>query len=269
MYSLLIICANGMYSAKKYTRLEVAANPFIVLCGPQKYCEFRLSISQGFQGIGAIIGPVVAGKVLPEFVESETSLGNVQWVYLGIAFFVFVLAIAIYYSVIPEVKYVSQLVMVILNFDFFKKNTNCVLFRDSDFPTHPERNGPTSLWKSEYVTGFAWSIMAQFLYCGVQEIMSRFSGTYLEEGAPTTYNYSSTSSHGLFIAGRFVAGFVALVLRPRYILLASMACCTISTIFSLVNTGMSTGIAVIQIIWFFEVNTSYYSSNFLPLLMLA
>ncbi|KAK4939336.1 hypothetical protein LTR66_015014, partial [Elasticomyces elasticus] len=34
--------------------LEVAANPFIALCGPPRYSEIRLNISQGVQAIGSI-----------------------------------------------------------------------------------------------------------------------------------------------------------------------------------------------------------------------
>lgn len=206
--------------------IELAANPFIVLCGPQKYCESRLCISQGFQAVGSLIGPIVASQVLPELVVSETSLGGVQWVYLGIAFFVFLLAIAFYYSKIPEAE-------------------------DTDFPTSTERHGFTSLWKGKYAMGFVWSIIAQFLYTGVQEVFSRFSGTYLGQGTSAVYSFSTTS-HGLFVAGRFVAGFAMLALRQRYILLVAVAGCTVSTAFALTTESMSTGNVMIQLIWFFE-----------------
>lgn len=82
----------------------MAANSFVILCGPARFGEARVNFSQGFQAIGATVGPIVATLVLPEFIVGETSLGNVQWVYLGNAFFVFLLAIAYYYCSIPEVK---------------------------------------------------------------------------------------------------------------------------------------------------------------------
>ncbi|KAH0614803.1 uncharacterized protein H6S33_000439 [Morchella sextelata] len=219
-------CVSMVVLGLGLATIELAANPFIVLCGPLKYCESRLCISQAFQAVGALIGPLVASQVLPELLEGETSLGGVQWVYLGIAFFVFLLAIAFYYSKIPEMK-------------------------DTDFPTGPERHGFTSLWKGEYAVGFAWSVVAQFLYTGAQEIFSRFSGTYLGQGTSAVYS-SSTTSHGLFVAGRFVAGFAMLALRPRYILLAALTGCTVTTAVALITQSMSTGTVMIQLIWFLE-----------------
>lgn len=101
--------------------------------------------------------------------------------------------------------------------------------------------------------GFAWSVVAQFLYTGAQEIFSRFSGTYLGQGASAEYS-SSTTSHGLFVAGRFVAGFAMLAFRPRYILLAAVTGCTVTTAFALITQSMSTGTVMIQLISFLEVS---------------
>ncbi|KAK5139422.1 hypothetical protein LTR04_003589, partial [Oleoguttula sp. CCFEE 6159] len=44
--------------------LEIAANPFIALCGPAEYSEIRLNLSQGVQAIGSIVSPLLARKVL-------------------------------------------------------------------------------------------------------------------------------------------------------------------------------------------------------------
>lgn len=101
--------------------------------------------------------------------------------------------------------------------------------------------------------GFIWSLVAQFLYTGAQEIFSRFSGTYLGEGTSAVYS-SSTTSHGLFVAGRFVAGFAMLALRPRYILLAAVTGCTVTTAFALITQSMRIGTVMIQLIWFLEVS---------------
>ena len=38
--------------------LEVAANPFIVLCGPSEYGEMRLQLSQAFQACGTVVSHV-------------------------------------------------------------------------------------------------------------------------------------------------------------------------------------------------------------------
>ena len=82
--------------------LETAANPFIALCGPMENAEVRLNISQGFQAIGAVLSPLLAIKVFFKNTNDAASLINVQWAYLGIAFFDVLLAIAFYYLPIPE-----------------------------------------------------------------------------------------------------------------------------------------------------------------------
>ena len=82
--------------------LEVAANPFVALCGPPQYMETRLNISQGVQAIGTIVSPLLATKVLFKNALNAPSLIDTQWAYLAIALFDVVLAVAFYYMPIPE-----------------------------------------------------------------------------------------------------------------------------------------------------------------------
>ena len=82
--------------------LEVAANPFIALCGPPKHSETRLNISQGVQAIGTVLSPLLAHKVLFKNVIEATALIDAQWAYLGIALFDVALALVFYYLPIPE-----------------------------------------------------------------------------------------------------------------------------------------------------------------------
>ena len=82
--------------------LEVAANPFIALCGPPQHSETRLNLSQGVQAIGSVVSPLLAKKVFFKNVLDAPSLIDVQWAYLGIAFFDILLAAAFYYMPIPE-----------------------------------------------------------------------------------------------------------------------------------------------------------------------
>lgn len=62
----------------------------------------RLNFSQAVQAIGTVVGPVLASQVLFKNV-TDNSLQSVQWVYLGIAVFVFLLAGVFYLSTIPEI----------------------------------------------------------------------------------------------------------------------------------------------------------------------
>jgi MFS transporter, FHS family, L-fucose permease len=64
-----------------------------VVCGPPRYAEIRINISQAFNGVGTVIAPVMGSYVFFENTSDNTSaFENVQWVYLAIACFVFLLA---------------------------------------------------------------------------------------------------------------------------------------------------------------------------------
>lgn len=84
--------------------LETAANPFIAVCGPPKYSELRINLAQSFNAVGTVMGPVLGSYAFFKNTgDSIESLKNVQWVYLAIAIFVFILAFVFYVSPIPEV----------------------------------------------------------------------------------------------------------------------------------------------------------------------
>ena len=83
----IFIIGNGLGS------LETAANPYITVCGPPRYAEMRINLSQAFNGVGTVVAPLLGSYVFFKNVQDDAaSLRNVQWVYLAIACFVFLLA---------------------------------------------------------------------------------------------------------------------------------------------------------------------------------
>ncbi len=87
------VIGNGLGS------LETAANPYLAVCGPPKYSEMRINIAQAFNGVGTVVAPVLASYVFFKDVGQDTNaLQSVQWVYLAIACFVFLLAVVFYFS---------------------------------------------------------------------------------------------------------------------------------------------------------------------------
>jgi FHS family L-fucose permease-like MFS transporter len=76
----------------------------IAVCGPPRYSEIRINIAQAFNGIGTVVAPVLGSYVFFKNTGiDENSLQSVQWVYLAIACFVFILAVVYYFSPIPEI----------------------------------------------------------------------------------------------------------------------------------------------------------------------
>lgn len=94
----IFVIGNGLGS------LETAANPYITICGPPKYAEIRINLSQAFNGIGTVVAPVLGSYVI--FLrtgEDERAIRNVQWIYLAIAIFSVLLAVLFFFSPIPEI----------------------------------------------------------------------------------------------------------------------------------------------------------------------
>jgi MFS transporter, FHS family, L-fucose permease len=64
----------------------------------------RINLAQAVQAIGTVVGPILGSYVFfTHTSDSEAALQSVQWVYLAIACFVFLLSIVFYFAVIPEV----------------------------------------------------------------------------------------------------------------------------------------------------------------------
>lgn len=94
----IFIIGNGLGS------LETAANPYITVCGPPKYSEIRINISQAFNGIGTVVAPVIGSyAIFLDVGEDAQALRNTQWIYLAIACFTFSLAVVFFFSTIPEI----------------------------------------------------------------------------------------------------------------------------------------------------------------------
>lgn len=89
--------------------LEVAANTFIVLCGPREHGETRLMICQAIQAIGSVLSGILANKVFftnvgDDGYSSSTVLINVQWTYLAITLLCAALGLFFFYMPLPEVS---------------------------------------------------------------------------------------------------------------------------------------------------------------------
>jgi FHS family L-fucose permease-like MFS transporter len=52
----LFVIASGIIC------LEIAAGAFIVLAGPAESSAFRINLAQAFNGLGAVVGPIIGGN---------------------------------------------------------------------------------------------------------------------------------------------------------------------------------------------------------------
>lgn len=96
----LFVLAAGL------TCLETAANPYVTVLGKPETSEFRLNLSQCFNGLGSFIGPIIAANLFFSNKGSgnEDGLGSVQLVYLIIGAIVLCIAGLFFKTYLPEIK---------------------------------------------------------------------------------------------------------------------------------------------------------------------
>jgi len=213
--------------------LEIAANPYIALCGPLEYAEVRLNLSQAFQAIGTICSPLLATKVLFKNVSNAPSLIDVQWTYLGIAMFVFLLAIGFYYIPLPEAT-----------------DEQLEELADRRSSANNAKVGP---WKVTYVT-LALGVFSQWVYVGLQECVGNNLQPLIRLIQPglrlAPFDFQ-TVAHTVFAAGRFLAALLNYFFKPRWILLclyAGLITCLALTM----SQGGESGAVIAQLTFGFE-----------------
>jgi fucose permease len=211
--------------------LEIAANPYIALCGPLEYAEVRLNLSQGFQAIGTVVSPLLASRVLFKSVNSAPSLIQAQWAYLGIALFGWALALAFYYANLPEAT-----------------DEELDELADRNMVANQAKVGPLRvIWVT-----LALGVSSQFFYVGAQEAVGNNFGPLFALAIP---NRSSSDfvevGHTVFAVGRFLSAFLNYILKPRWILLVLYVATIISCILAM-NLSGSASVAAGQLIYLFE-----------------
>ena len=212
--------------------LETAANPFIATCGPSKYSEMRLTLAQAFQAVGTVVAPVLASYVIFKSVD-DTSLQSVQWVYLGIAIFVFALAVVFFFAPIPEVTdadMAAQAQSVATNTAFEDK---------------PLRKQYTLFY----------GVFAQFCYVGAQCACAGYFINYVSAVKPGTTHATGANllavAQGCFAIGRFVASGALKFLKPRLVLMTFLSGVVIFTCLVMGVKG-NAGVASLSLVLFFE-----------------
>jgi len=238
-------CGSMFIVGSGLSTLETSANPYIAVCGPPKWSEFRLELSQSFQAVGSVVAPVLASYVIFKNVGADgKSLEAVQYVYLGIACFVALLAVVFYFVPLPEITDADMA-------DAAEMTTASTGYEDKPL-------------RKQYTLFFG--VAAQFSYVGAQVAIASYFINYFEQARPDLPTLEAQKkganfyaiAQGLFAIGRFSAAGLMYVTKPRYILLAYQSLIMIFIAAAIgVNTGGTThanwgGLAMLMIVLFFE-----------------
>jgi FHS family L-fucose permease-like MFS transporter len=138
--------------------LETAANPYSTVLGPQEGAARRINISQSFNGLGWILGPLMGGLFIfgTETKEGAEKFDSLVKPYMWVGGIVVVVAIIFMIIKLPEIKEKSE--------------------------TEAEENPPMrNLLKHP---GFVIAVIAQFLYVAAQTGTNSFFINYVTDAIP-------------------------------------------------------------------------------------
>lgn len=192
----------------------------------------RINLAQAFNGIGTVVAPVLGSYVFfLKTGDDSKSLQNVQWVYLAIAVFVFLLAVLFYFSPIPEIT-------------------------DADMAYQAEQthvNEDIKPFRKQYRLFHA--AFAQFCYTGSQVAIASFFINYVVDTRPGTSSSLAAKflagAQGAFALGRFAGVLLMRFVRPRWVFLFFLTGCIIFIAPSITQDG-NIGMSMLYITLFFE-----------------
>jgi FHS family L-fucose permease-like MFS transporter len=200
----LFIIASGA------TFLETVANPYITKLGDAATSEQRLNFAQSFNGLGAVVAPILGGKFILSGIEhtqkelsdmSADQLNNylqfeantIKLPYIVIASLVLIVAILFFFTHLPEIK-------------------------EGD-AADEKKSFSLNIFRHKHVS---WAVVAQFFYVGAQVGVgsffirfSRFVMDMPEKNAAYLWGYIAMAG---FMLGRFGGTFLMKYIAPAKLL---------------------------------------------------
>jgi len=179
------------------TCLETAANPYSTVLGPKESSAQRLNLSQSFNGLGWIMGPLIGGLLIfGNSKAGEDQFFKVAVPYLIVAVVVLLVAILFFFAKLPEINEEETI------------DNNSV-------PTRKSK------WAYKH---FKLAILAQFLYVAAQTGINSFFINYTTENIPGLSDeraaYLLSLGFVFFMVGRFSGSISMRWLKAQNLLLA-------------------------------------------------
>jgi len=189
----LFIIASGL------TFLETAANPYATIIGPPETATRRLNFAQSFNGLAAMVAPIIGGQ----FILSGTEMSDKAYAKLSPE------ALNNYLTSEAQSVKMPYLILGILVL------LVAVLFMVSKLPDVKEGddskagNNPLKAFRHRHLT---WAVVAQFFYVGAQVCVGSFFIKMARTGAgmdeKTAAQYLGWGYGAAFMLGRFVGTFL-------------------------------------------------------------
>lgn len=167
--------------------LETAANPYSTVLGPQEFAAQRINLSQSFNGLGLILGPLIGGKLILGADPGDSMALSKPYIILGII--VLIIAVLFFLTKLPDIKEKNEV---------------------PDQPDSTDAAVKDSMWKHRH---FVLAVIAQFLYVAAQTGVFSLFINYVTE-YDTSISPEKASFHlaiggmTLFMIGRLSGSYI-------------------------------------------------------------
>jgi MFS transporter, FHS family, L-fucose permease len=201
----LFVVASGA------TFLETVANPFVTLLGDKDTSERRLNFAQSFNGLGAVIAPILGGQFILSGIEHTKE--ELQQMNVNGQLNVYLQSEADTVK-IPALVMVSVIIIVWLLFYF----TKFPAVKESDSEVKANEFSIKVLRHPH----LRWAVIAQFFYVGAQvgvgSFFVRFSRYVVNmPEKETAFRWGYIAMAG-FMVGRFTGTFFMRYIKPAKLL---------------------------------------------------
>ena len=206
------------------TCLETSANPYVTVLGNAEGAARRINLSQSFNGLGWIVGPLIGGHFAFAVGADKGSIA-IPYAIIGVV----VLCVALVFAQVklPEVQ--------------------------ADGVAQTEAAHATdSLWQHR---NFVYGLIALFLYVAAQTGINSFFINYVTEHASVSNVNASLllgfGGMGLFMAGRMGGSWLMLRVRAERVLLYCAVGATLAMAVLLSGAGVA-GVAAFMLCYLCE-----------------
>lgn len=186
--------------------LETAANPYATVLGPEESAAQRINLSQAFNGLGWVLGPLIGGQLILGAPAGDAMALAKPYILLGIT--TLLIALLFFFTRLPDVKEAEDTPLAGAGAEGGCADTKADA---ADRGVGAAGAEPvSSLWGHKH---FVLAVAAQFLYCAAQTGVFGFFINYVTEldTAITPLQASRFLAFGgmlLFMAGRLSGSFI-------------------------------------------------------------
>lgn len=226
----LFIIASGL------TILETAANPYATVLGPPESGTQRLNLAQSFNGMAAVVAPLIGSKLI----LSGREVSDADFALMSAT-----ASEAYLQSEADSVKLpfiVLGIVILVIAFIFYK-------IRLPEIAEPPSEKRP--LFSAFRHRHLRWAVIAQFFYVGAQVCVSSFMiQLATEKGGITELKAAGYLGLGYglaFMLGRFLGTWLMTFIQPQRLLTLFASLNMLFSILAIFSEGMMAVYALIGI----------------------